>query len=124
MDLEDDLYFFLRSCDKRSFQLFFFDLHVPPLVPIIFFCFSSGTFYLRRNQKFLSPFWENNMVLFPFPSHIFMSLANLWLIRLQGQFVILRIISFHDLYPLIRLHRRTLGKGRILIPGFVLFPPE
>ena len=32
-----------------------------------------------------SPFMENNnVVLFPFPFHIFMPLAKLWFIRLQG----------------------------------------
>ena len=32
-----------------------------------------------------SPFWKyNNVVVFPFPSRIFMPLANLWLVRLQG----------------------------------------
>ena len=50
-----------------------------------------------------------------------MPLANLWFIRLQGQFPILKTRSFPDLYLLIRPPRRTLalGRGRILIPGFI-----
>ena len=50
--------------------------------------------------KISSPFRENkNMVVFPFPFHIFMPLANLWFIRLP----ILRTRSCPDLYPFIRL---------------------
>ena len=50
---------------------------------------------------------------------------NLWFIRLQGQFPILRTRSCPDLYPLIRPPRRSLalGRGRILIPGFIRSPP-
>jgi len=50
-----------------------------------------------------------------------MPLANLWFIRLQGQFPILRTSSYSDLYPLIRPLGRLLAldKGRILIPGFI-----
>ena len=36
-------------------------------------------------SKMLSPFRENNIVVvFPYPFHIFMLLANLWIIRFQG----------------------------------------
>ena len=42
-----------------------------------------------------------NLVVFPMHFHIFMPLANWWLIRLQGQFPILRTRSCPDLYPLI-----------------------
>ena len=65
------------------------------------------------------------MVVFPFPFHIFMPLANLWVIRLQGQFPFLRIRNFPDLYPLVRPPRRplSLDKGRILTPGFIRSPP-
>ena len=45
----------------------------------------------HRNNHSLSPFKENNnVVAIPFPFHIFMSLDNLWLISLQGQFPIPR----------------------------------
>ena len=72
-----------------------------------------------------SPFRENgNVVIVPFPFHICMPLANLWLIRLQGQFPIRRTSS-HDLYPLIRPPKRplALGRGRMFMPGFVRSPP-
>ena len=54
-----------------------------------------------------------------------MPLANLWLIRLRGQFPILRTKSCSDFYPLIRPPKRplALGRGSILIPGFVRSPP-
>ena len=84
--------------------------------------FTSG----RTIIYFVSPFRENNnVVVFPILFHIFMPLANLWLIRLQGQFPILRIISYPDLYPLNRPPKRSLalGRGRILIPGFIWPPP-
>ena len=29
---------------------------------------------------------KSNVVVFPFPFHVFMPLANLWFIRLQGEF--------------------------------------
>ena len=73
-----------------------------------------------------SPFWENNnVVVFPFPFHISMPLANLWIMRLKGYFLILRAKSCSDLYPLNRLPRRTLalGRGRIPIPGSIWFAP-
>jgi hypothetical protein len=76
--------------------------------------------------KISSSFLENNnVVVFPIPFHIFMPLTNLWLIRLQGQFPILRTRSCPDLYPLIRPPKRSLalGTGRILISGFIRFPP-
>jgi hypothetical protein len=75
---------------------------------------------------FLSPFRENNnVIVFPISFHIFMPLANLWLIHLQGQFPILRTRSCPDLYPLIHPPKRplTLGRERILIPGFIRSPP-
>ena len=60
--------------------------------------------------KISSPFKENdNVAVFQFPFHIFVSLANLW-------FIILRTRSCPDLCPLIR--RRLLALG-ILIPGFI-----
>ena len=50
-----------------------------------------------------SPFRvNNNVVLFPLPFHVFMPLANLWLIRLQGQFPIPRTRVCSGLYPFIR----------------------
>jgi hypothetical protein len=66
----------------------------------------------------------NNVAVYPFLLHIFMPLANLWFIRLQGYFPILRT-SFTDLYPLIRPPRRplALNRERIVIPGFIRFPP-
>ena len=65
-----------------------------------------------------------NVVVFPFPFHIFVPLAKLRLIRLQGQFPILRTKSCPDLYPIIRPLRRPLAlvRGRILIPRFIRFP--
>ena len=68
---------------------------------------------------------NNNLVVFPFPFHIFMPLTNLWFIRLQGYCPILRTRSSLDLYPLIRPPKRrlALGRGRILIPGFIRSPP-
>ena len=54
--------------------------------------------------KITSPFWENNnVVVFPFPFHISMSLVNLWFIC-----------------PLRKA--LVLGRGRILIQGFILSP--
>ena len=73
-----------------------------------------------------SPFRENiNEAVLPIPFHIFVPLANLWFLRLQGQFPILRTRSCPDLYPLIRPPKRPFahGRGRILIPGFVRSPP-
>ena len=44
-------------------------------------------------------FSENiDMAIFPFPFQIFIPLANLWFIRLQGEFPILRTWSCSDLY--------------------------
>ena len=51
---------------------------------------------------------SNNVVVFPFPFHSFMPLANLWFICLQGKLPILRT-SWHDLYPLIGPPRMPLG---------------
>ena len=72
--------------------------------------------YLREN---------NNVVVFPFPFHIFMPLNNSQLIRFQGQFHVLKTRSFPDLYPIIHPPRRplTLCRGRILIPGFIRSHP-
>ena len=65
------------------------------------------------------------MVIFPIPFHIFMSLVNLWLIRLHGKFPILRARCCPDLYLLIHPLKRplVLGRGKILIPEFVQSPP-
>ena len=64
------------------------------------------------------------MVIFPFPFHVFMSLANLGLIRLQGQFSTLMMKSFSHIYLLIRPLRWSLSLGRrIFIQGFIRFPP-
>jgi hypothetical protein len=76
--------------------------------------------------KMSSHFRENNnVVVFPIPFHIFMPLANLWLIRLQRQFSILRTRSCPDPYPLIRPPKRPLAlvRGRILTyPGIHSVP--
>jgi hypothetical protein len=48
-----------------------------------------------------SRFVEENAVVFPFPSDIFMPLAKLWFICLQEQFPILRTRNSPDLYLLI-----------------------
>ena len=45
----------------------------------------------------------SNVVVSPFLFHIFMPLVNLWFIRLQGYFPILRTRNSPDLYPLIRM---------------------
>ena len=59
----------------------------------------------------LSPFRENNnVVVFSIPFYIFMLLANLWLIRLQGHVPILRTCL--DLYLLICPPKRRLSLGR------------
>ena len=50
-----------------------------------------------------------------------MLLANLWFIRLQGEFPILRTRSFPDVYP--PGCPLALGRLRILIPGCILSPP-
>ena len=82
--------------------------------PLLFWC------------KVSSPLKENFnvVIIFPFPFHIFMPFANLWIIRLQEYFPILRTRSCTDLYPLIRPLGRplALGKGRI-IPRFNRSPP-
>ena len=52
------------------------------------------------------------MVVFPFLFHIFMPLANLLFIILQGQFSILRTRSCPDLYLLLRPPRRPWALGR------------
>ena len=81
-------------------------------------------FFFDEKNKVLSG-KKNNVVVFPFPFHIFMPLANLSFILLQGEFSIVRIRSFPDLYPLIYPPRRSLAldRGRILIPGFIRSPP-
>jgi hypothetical protein len=71
------------------------------------------------------PFRENsNTVVFSFPFHIFMPLANLWFISLQGSFPIL-MTSCPDFYVLIRSPSSlsVISIGRILIPGFICSPP-
>ena len=70
--------------------------------------------------KISSPIKENNnVILFLFPFHIIMSLANLWFIHLQGYFQILMTMHCPGLWMLIRPSRRplVLGTGRILIPS-------
>ena len=56
-----------------------------------------------------------------FFSSIFMPLANLWFICLQGQFPILKTRSYPDLYPIIHHLKGSfpVGRGRILIPEFI-----
>ena len=49
---------------------------------------------------------NNNVVVFPIPFYIFMPLANLWLIRLEGQFPILKTRSCPEIYPLIHPQKR------------------
>ena len=93
--------------------------------------FICGLVYFRNilpqeELSFLFPFSENNNVLiFPFPFQVFMSLVNLWLIRLHGQFPILKTRSCPKLCPPIRPPRRPLAfsRGRILIPRFTRSPP-
>ena len=72
--------------------------------------FTSKTFYLWENHNSISPFREiNNVVAFSFPFHTFIALANLWLICLHGQFLILRTRSCPDLFPLNRPQRKPLS---------------
>ena len=68
---------------------------------------------------------DNLAVLQFFLLQIFLSLANLWFIRFQEQFAIVRKRSWSNLYLLIRPPRRPLvvGRGSILIPGFIRSPP-
>ena len=82
--------------------------------PLLSWCTISSLF--REN---------NNVVVLLFPFHIFMLLANLWFIHLQGLFPILRTQSCPDLYPLIRSPGKPLahGRGKILIPEFIRSPP-
>ena len=64
--------------------------------------------------KTSSPFRENNNVVFQFPFHVFLPLAKLCFIHLQGHFPILRSISCPVLYPIIRLLIRPLEQCSIL----------
>ena len=83
------------------------------------------TFLLVRS-KISFFFWENNNngIVFPFPFYIFMLIANLWFIRLQGQFSTLRTRKCPDVYPLIRPPRRLFSLfRRILVPEFIRSPP-
>ena len=60
----------------RKLVFFFLSLYLTDI---------SEKFYLKKNHHSLSPFRLNdNTVVFPFPFHIFMPLANLCSIRLQG----------------------------------------
>jgi hypothetical protein len=52
---------------------------------------------------------NNNVLLLPFPFHIFMPLANLWFIHVQIYFLVIRIRSGPDLYPFIRPLKRLLA---------------
>ena len=63
------------------------------------------------------------MVVFPFPFHIVVPVGNLWYIRLQRQFPILRT-SGHDLYPFIRPLRKPLALDRGInsVPSYVRRP--
>ena len=93
-----------------------------------FIYFNSEWLEQFTQEELLSKsFWwgDNNLIIFQFPFNIFMSFANLLSPRLQGQFSILRTISWADLYPPTRRPRRLLssGRGRILIPGFIRSPP-
>ena len=88
-----------------------------------YYGFHLSSSFLMQNFK---PFQvNNNVVVFPIHLHIFMPLANLCLIRLQGQFPIPRTRSCPGLYPLIHPPKRllALGRGRILIPGFIRSSP-
>ena len=72
-------------------------------------------FYSTSIIYSISLFRENiNVVVFPIPFHIFMLLANSWLIRLKGQFPILRTRSCLDLYPRIRPPKTPLAFGESL----------
>ena len=69
------------------------------------------SFYLRKNHQ------NNNVAVFQIPFHIFMPLASLWLIHLQGQFPFLRTRSCPDIYAPRRplaLSRRILFIGPLL----------
>ena len=57
---------------------------------LILVYFTSGRTIIYSTSLFRE---NNNVVVFPIPFPIFMPLANLWLIRLQGQFPILRTRS-------------------------------
>ena len=80
---------------------------------------------LLSSFTILISFMKNNVVVFPFPFHIFMPLINLCLFRLQAEFPILRTRSFPEYYTLIRLPRRLLAldRWRTLIPGLIRSPP-
>ena len=70
-------------------------------------------------------FGENNILeVLKFPFNNIKPLANLWFIRFQGQFPILRTRRCPDLYPVIHPPRRTMAfcKGRMLIRGFIRSP--
>ena len=64
------------------------------------------------------------ILMWQYSAHIFMPLANLRVISLQGYFPTLKTRSCTDLYPLISISRcpLALGRGRIVIPGFIRFP--
>ena len=85
--------------------------------------FDSGRTIIYSIRQFRE---NNNGVVFPIPFHTFMPLANLLLFRLQGQFPTLRTRSCPDLYSITRPPKRplALGRGTILIPEFVRYPPS
>ena len=62
---------------------------------------------------------SNNIVVFPFPFQIFLSLANQWFTRFQGQFLVLKTRSYLEFYPLIRPPRILLALSRGRILGFI-----
>ena len=69
------------------------------------------TYPLLSWCKISSLFKENNnMLVFPFTFYIFMPLANLCFIRLQGEFPILKTRSCPDICTLIRPPKRQLAR--------------
>ena len=127
--MEEILCFFLCPCDKLSFQLFqssdssfssqyLLRSRICDIVLVLFLLLPSSVLYsLNEEVCFFSDehFTSGRIIIpksierrkwcysIPFSFHIFMRLANLWFIHLEGQFSILRTRSFPDLYLLIRL---------------------
>ena len=117
----EDTYVRLINCRLRVFRFSVSSFSSQYL--LLYFSNHLGAVFVsgRTIIYSINPFRENNnVVVFPIPFHIVMPLANLLLIRLQGEFPILRIRSYPDLYTLIRPPRRSLAlcRVRILIPGF------
>jgi hypothetical protein len=60
-----------------------FELVEEDAVEVFHYCgFHLSSFFLMYN--FMNFRENNNVVVFPFPFHIFLPLANLWFIRSQG----------------------------------------